>query len=81
MESDDQKFAPNQTVNRDSVFWILHLGHRKPHLAIVLKGQLLPSCSSCGANVRYVLAEQSSQQWGLNYIGEDPDFLQIERLS
>jgi hypothetical protein len=74
----DVELAPRQRVQHDSVFWIHHAGHRKPHLAIVLEGQLLPPCSSCGGNVRYVLAAESSQKWGLNYISEDPDFLQID---
>ncbi len=74
----DLELAPRQRVQRDSVVWIHHAGHRKPHRAIVLEGQLLPSCSRCGAKVRYVVAAESSQRWGLNYINEDPDFLQIE---
>jgi hypothetical protein len=80
MESDGQvvELAPRQRVQRDSVFWIHHAGHRKPHLAIVLEGQLLPPCSRCGTKVRYVLAAGSSQQWGLDYINEDPDFLQSD---
>ena len=79
-ESEGQgvELAPRQRVHRDSVFWIYHVGHRKPHQAIVLEGQLLPPCSRCGTNVRYVLAAASSQQWGLDFIGEDPDFLQLD---
>ena len=80
MEIDKQgvELAARQKVHRDSVFWIYHVGHRKPHLAIVLEGQLLPPCSRCGTKVRYVPAAGSSQQWGLDYINEDPDFLQID---
>jgi hypothetical protein len=79
MESDGQAMglAPRQKVQHDSVFWIHHAGHRKPHLAIVLEGQSLPPCAHCGLKVRFVPAAESSQQWGLDYISEDPDFLQI----
>ena len=80
MESDGQgvELTPRQKVHRDSVFWVYHAGHRKPHLVIVLEGQLLPPCSHCGMNVRYMPAAESSQRWGLDFIGEDPDFLQID---
>ena len=76
--NEDVLLTPRQRVQRDSVFWIYHARHRRPHLAIVLEGQLLPPCAVCGINVRYVLALESSQKWGLEYIHEDPDFLEID---
>jgi len=78
MKSDTpgDELAPGQEVGRDSVFWIHHAGHRKPHLAIVFEGQVLPVCSQCGTKVRYVPLAESSQRWGLDCITEDPDFLQ-----
>jgi hypothetical protein len=72
------ELAPRERVHRESVVRIYHVAHRKPHLAIVLAGQLLPPCLRCGTGVRYVLAAESSQQWGLDYLNEDPDFLQID---
>lgn len=80
MDSDQKQsaLAPQQKIQRNSVFWIHHDGHRKPHLAIVLQGQSLPPCSRCGNKVRYVLAAESPQRWGMNYLTEDPDFLRIE---
>jgi hypothetical protein len=71
-------FAPGQKIQFNSVFWIYHDGHRRPHLAIVLEGQSLPLCSRCGDKVRYVSAAESPQRWGLDFLTEDPDFLGAE---
>jgi hypothetical protein len=77
-ENEEEALAPYQEVQRNSVFWIHHDRHRKPHLAIVLEGQVLLPCSHCGNKVRYVLAAESPQRWGMDYLTEDPDFLRIE---
>jgi hypothetical protein len=68
-------WATYRTIQCNSVFWIHHDGHCKPHLAIVLEGQALPPCSRCGNKVRYVPANESPQRWGLDYLTEELDFL------
>ena len=47
-------------------------------MAIVLEGQQLPPCSVCGLKVRYVRAGAPLGRWGLDYINQDPDFLEAE---
>lgn len=68
----------NETVDRDCVVWVHHSGHRKPHVAVVFQGQALPPCSVCGAQVRYQVVAESLRRWGLTYLTEDPDFIQVE---
>jgi hypothetical protein len=80
MDQEDEwvAWSPHQKVQRNSVFWIHHDPHRKPHLAIVLVGQELP-CSLCGNKVRYIAAADLPQRWGTDHLTGDPDFLRIEK--
>ncbi len=68
----------NQTVDRDSVVWVQHIGYRKPHLAIVVQRQPLSPCTVCGAQMRYTVVAETLRRWGLTYITEDPDFVKTE---
>ena len=78
IDGENPEVVPGSRTKSETVFWVYHAGHRRPHMAIVLERQQLPPCSVCGLKVRYVRAGAPLGRWGLDYINQDPDFLEAE---
>jgi len=65
----EQVYRPSEAVPVSGVYRVEHLGHREAHEAILLEGELFPSCGVCEGRVRFTL------QRSANKIRNDKDFL------
>ena len=62
---------PGETVPTSGVYRVRHESHRGEHLVTAIKGEVLPACRSCGANVSFELADQA------DYVAHERDFKQM----
>lgn len=64
----ESQFKPGKVVPCSGVYRINHVEHRAEHEGILLKGQVFPTCTVCGEEVRFQLIQAS------NPIEQQPDF-------
>ena len=48
-----QPFAPGDIIPKGGSYWVRHLAHRRPYLAVIEKAQRLPRCSHCNVVFEY----------------------------
>ena len=68
----EQGYKPLQAVPISGVYRVEHNGHREPHEATLLQGEIFPVCAVCRNAVRFTLEHRA------NDIREDEDFLPSE---
>lgn len=67
---------PGVLAQVSGIYQVTHLtGHRKPHLAVIIRGEELPNCRTCFGNVRFELVQQAS------HVTHDWDFAAPAGLS
>jgi hypothetical protein len=62
---------PGVTVPTSGVYRVRHESHRAEHLVTAIKGERLPACRSCGANVSFELMDAA------DYVMQERDFKQM----
>ena len=71
-----ESHQPGVLAQVSGVYRVTHLtGHRGPHLAMIIRGEELPSCRTCKGNVRFELVQQAS------HVTHDWDFAAPSGLS
>ena len=66
---------PGETVPISGIYRVRHDSHRGEHLVTAIKGEHLPACRSCGANVSFELVDPA------DYIMQERDFRQLSAAS
>jgi hypothetical protein len=62
-------YKPGELAPVTGIYRVIHgRGHRPEHTAIVLRGEVLPPCRTCGVDVSFRVDRQSS------HITHDMDF-------
>lgn len=46
-------FSPGETVPKHGSYWVRHLAHRAPYVAVVSTAERLPHCSQCKVVFEY----------------------------
>lgn len=46
-------FRAGERIPESGIYRVYHRGHRTTHECILLRGELFPRCSSCGAEVQF----------------------------
>jgi hypothetical protein len=46
---------PGEICSQSGLYRVIHRAHRMPHKAVISQGDIFPSCSRCGAAVRFKL--------------------------
>lgn len=68
-------FRPADPVRETGIYEVIHQGgHRPPHEAVMLSGDIFPSCDTCAAEVRFRLVRTAP------YIFQDQDFEEPDEL-
>ena len=62
---------PGVTVPTSGVYRVRHESHRGEHLVTAIKGEVLPACRSCGANVSFELIDPA------DYVMQERDFKRV----
>lgn len=53
--------SPGELAPVSGIYRVVHLsGHREPHLAVIIRGEQLPSCRTCKGNVRFAVVQMAS---------------------
>jgi hypothetical protein len=65
----EQVYKPSEAVPVSGVYRVEHDGHREPHEATLLYGEIFPVCAMCGEAVRFILRHRAKS------IRSDKDFL------
>ena len=68
MEREGERHAAGTTVLQAGVYRVYHYAHRIPHLVMILRGGLFPSCQYCGEKVSFMSMVSA------DLIGDDYDF-------
>lgn len=69
-------YPPGELAPVSGVYRVTHLtGHRKPHLAVIIRGEELPSCRTCHSQVRFEMVQMAS------HVTHDWDFTAPSGLS
>jgi hypothetical protein len=50
-------YRPGQKVPISGVYTVVHVAHRSDHQVIAIRGEELPFCRACGANVSFYPAQ------------------------
>jgi hypothetical protein len=53
-------YKPGETAPVSGVYTVFHQGHRENHEVVILRGEELPPCRGCKAEVRFQVKRQSS---------------------
>ena len=61
-------------VNLAGIYNVRHLGHRRPHKAILQEGEAFPECRRCGTAVVFEFLEPVIEG-EVEHIGYDSDFI------
>ena len=57
----EQVYRPSEAVPVSGVYRVEHVGHRDAHEAILLEGELFPSCGVCENCVRFILQRSATK--------------------
>jgi hypothetical protein len=55
----EQGYKPAERVPVSGVYQVNHEGHRDPHEATLLEGEVFPACATCEEQVRFTLKHRS----------------------
>ena len=59
--SDENIYRSGTLAPVSGIYRVTHLtGHRKPHLAVIIRGEELPNCRTCQAEVRFEVVQMAS---------------------
>ena len=56
----EQVYKPSQAVPVSGVYRVEHDGHREPHEATLLQGEVFPPCAVCRAKVQFTLQRKAN---------------------
>ena len=62
-----RQYCPGESAPTTGIYDVVHEGHRRPHVAILLAGEIFPACRTCKDAVRFTLARQA------NHVAGDAD--------
>lgn len=63
------EYCPGDVAPKSGIYSVVHgQNHRSPHTLTVVRDDVFPPCRSCGQDVRFEVAEEST------YITDDWDF-------
>ena len=64
-----QEYCPGEPAPVAGIYEVLHAGHRGPHQAILLAGEIFPACRTCKGAVRFRLSRQADHINGDSDLG------------
>ena len=78
-EKHSQSFRPGEHAPISGVYQVVHRQHREPHEVLILRGEELPSCRICRADVRFV-AVNPVPHYGHDWDLTGPDLELVPRV-
>ena len=54
-----KEYRPGEAAPAAGIYEVLHEGHRDPHQAILLAGEIFPACRTCKDAVRFRIARET----------------------
>lgn len=54
-----KEYRPGEVAPAAGIYEVVHAGHRVPHVAILLDGEIFPSCRTCKEAVRFRLTRHA----------------------
>jgi hypothetical protein len=59
-----EEYRPGETAPAAGIYDVVHAGHRAPHVAILLAGEVFPCCRTCQDAVRFRLSRHADHVSG-----------------
>lgn len=59
-----EEYRPGEAAPEGGIYEVVHASHRPAHTAILLRGEIFPSCRTCKDAVRFRLSRRADHASG-----------------